>query len=100
MPMNRALYPANWREIALAVKEAAGWKCSECGAQCYRPGERVTDHRLVLTVHHLDADPSDCAPGNLRALCAVCHLQADAVRHGRHAAETRRQRLEVLHANK
>jgi len=24
-------YPADWREIAAKVKQAAGWKCVRCG---------------------------------------------------------------------
>lgn len=24
-------YPANWAQIAVAVKEAAGWRCVRCG---------------------------------------------------------------------
>jgi hypothetical protein len=32
----------------------------------------------VLTVAHLNQDPSDNDPTNLRALCAPCHLRHDA----------------------
>jgi len=77
MPMNRALYPANWEEIAFAVKETAGWRCQECGKACYQPGERVITRRLVLTVHHRDGNPGNCESDNLVALCAPCHLRAD-----------------------
>lgn len=31
MPMNRRLYPDDWEEIALAVKDEADWKCEGCG---------------------------------------------------------------------
>ena len=31
MPMNKALYPPNWKEIARAAKTRAGWKCEQCG---------------------------------------------------------------------
>ena len=34
MPMDEARYPANWREIARQVKEAAGWWCQGCGKMC------------------------------------------------------------------
>ena len=77
MPMNRALYPANWGEIASAIKKAAAWHCQWCGKACYQPGERVVTRRLVLTVHHLDGNPGNCDAGNLVALCAPCHLRAD-----------------------
>lgn len=34
--------------------------------------------RFVLTVAHLDQNPSNNDPGNLKALCSVCHLRHDA----------------------
>jgi hypothetical protein len=49
MPMQRDQYPSNWDEIALAIKEAAGWRCQECGMQCRRPGEIFDTHRRTLT---------------------------------------------------
>lgn len=45
MPMNRALYPDDWEERALAIKTAAGWRCENCDRPCLRPGER--DHDLA-----------------------------------------------------
>lgn len=39
MPMERERYPADWQRIALAKKEAVGWRCERCGKQCRRPGE-------------------------------------------------------------
>ena len=61
-------YPENWKEIARAVKDAAGWMCVRCGA--------VHDPQIgyTLTVHHLDIDPSNCAWWNIPALCQRCHL--------------------------
>lgn len=93
MPMDKTRYPANWGEIAAAVKEAAGWKCAECGKQCRRPGEKLdtpgkAGHQFTLTVHHINHQPEDCRPENLVALCAPCHLRADA----KHHAESRRKR--------
>lgn len=87
MPMNRSLYPADWDAIAFSIKDAAGWKCQECGMQCRRPGEPFDTHRRTLTVAHLNHDPADCRPENLKALCSGCHLRYDA----RHHAETRRK---------
>ena len=34
--------------------------------------------RFTLTVSHLDHNPQNCAPENLKALCAPCHLRYDA----------------------
>jgi hypothetical protein len=78
MPMKRELYPDDWEEIATRIKDAADWKCQECGVQCYRPGERNDNRRFTLTVAHLNHEPADCRPENLKALCSVCHLQYDA----------------------
>lgn len=77
MPMDRARYPKDWEATALAVKEAAGWKCQACGAQCRRPGEPFDTHRRTLTVAHLDHDPENPA-ARLAAYCAPCHLRYDA----------------------
>lgn len=85
--MRRELYPANWEQIALAVKERADWKCEGCGKQCRRPGEPFDTHRRTLTVSHKNHIPADCRAENLQALCAPCHLRYDASHH----AETRRK---------
>jgi 5-methylcytosine-specific restriction endonuclease McrA len=64
-----ATYPADWKQIATAVKEAAGWTCVRCGApHVNQPGH-------TLTIHHLDMDPSNSRWWNLLPLCCPCHLQ-------------------------
>ncbi|ABW31120.1 hypothetical protein [Acaryochloris marina] len=102
MPMIRARYPDNWDEIALQVKDAADWCCTECGKPCRKPGvewlhfsfwlmithpewfpitserEEQKPQRFTLTVAHLDQDPQNNHPDNLKALCAPCHLKFDA----------------------
>ncbi len=72
MPWKRHRYPANWDAIATAVKVAAGWRCEHCG----HPHDPATGH--VLTVHHLDMNPANCADENLVALCQRCHLRIQA----------------------
>lgn len=61
-------YPADWRQIALATKEAAGWRCVRCDAAHSRHGWRI------LTVHHIDGDKGNCRWWNIAALCQRCHL--------------------------
>jgi 5-methylcytosine-specific restriction endonuclease McrA len=90
MPANKNLYPPDWQRIALTVKCQADWRCQCCNVQCYRPGEKVLDHKLVLTVHHKDHIPANSDYSNLIALCAPCHLRADADHHAKNAARTRR----------
>ena len=60
-------YPPDWDQIAQKVKEDSGWCCVRCGIP-NQPGH-------VLTVHHLDMNPANCAWFNLLALCQQCHLQ-------------------------
>jgi len=72
-------YPDNWREIALSVKENAGWRCTKCRQQCLRPGKQsglTKSERcaLTLTVHHRNRIPEDNRLENLVALCTACHL--------------------------
>jgi 5-methylcytosine-specific restriction endonuclease McrA len=65
-------YPPDWPQIALQVKEAAGWKCVRCG----HPHDPASGH--TLTVHHIDMNPANCAWWNLAALCQRCHLTIQA----------------------
>lgn len=95
MPMDRSRYPDNWEEIAFEVKSEANWMCADCGRPCRPPGQswpefafyvaelgywKDLDHpqRFTLTVAHLDQNPSNNDPANLRSLCAGCHLRHDA----------------------
>jgi|WetSurMetagenome_2_1015567.scaffolds.fasta_scaffold295832_2 hypothetical protein len=63
-------YPPNWNQIAEQVKTEAGWKCVRC-QHIHEPGH-------ILTVHHLDMNPSHCEWWNLVALCQQCHLSIQA----------------------
>ena len=65
-----SVYPDNWKEISEHTKEEAGWLCIRCGAAS-EPG-------YILTVHHLDLDPSNSEWWNLAALCQRCHLVIQA----------------------
>jgi hypothetical protein len=68
MPMDLSRYPQNWREIARRVKDAADWRCEQCG----HPHEPQAGYSL--TVHHIDGDPRNSCSWNLVALCQRCHL--------------------------
>jgi hypothetical protein len=61
-------YPADWPDVARAVKETAGWRC----VRCDHP--HAPDVGRCLTVHHLDGDKSNSRWWNLAALCQACHL--------------------------
>lgn len=95
-PENRARYPANWKAISLAVREAAAWRCEgstdfpNCRAAQGEP-HPDTGSKVVLTVAHLDHQPENCARANLRAMCQRCHLNYDRDHHARTRAATRRE---------
>ena len=63
-------YAENWREIARAIKEKAGWCCEAC----HHPHDPAAGY--TLTVHHIDGNSLNDKPWNLAALCQRCHLWA------------------------
>lgn len=93
-------YAPNWPQLSLEIRQAAQWQCQDCQRPCRRPDESVADlaarlwgtrwlgdlyegstaypQRFVLTTAHLDQDPGNNDPANLRALCSVCHLRFDS----------------------
>ncbi len=97
--MRRHLYPSDWREISLRIRERATGRC-ECVGQCGLHHERRCEERhgelakwargrVVLTAAHLNHIPADCRDENLRAMCQRCHLRYDQRMHQVHARETR-----------
>jgi hypothetical protein len=79
---NKARYPKDWKAISLAARERAGNRCEgspafpDCRAENGKP-HPATGSRVVLTVAHLDHQPENCAPENLRAWCQRCHNTYD-----------------------
>lgn len=51
---------------------------------------------IVLTVAHLNHDPTDCRPENLRAMCQRHHLAHDHDHHRANAQATRRAKSGTL----
>ncbi len=91
-PENKKIYPKNWKQISLAIRERAQGKCEFCGAKNYEPHPR-TGSKVILTVAHLDHIPSNCNPENLKALCQRCHLTYDAKHHADNARKTRAEKF-------
>lgn len=95
-PENRARYPADWKAISVSVRERAGWHCEgspdfpDCHAANGEP-HPDTGSKVVLTVAHLDHQPENCAPENLRAMCQRCHLNYDREHHAQTRAATKRE---------
>jgi len=85
---NKALYPKDWKLVSKRIRTERGNKCEQCGA-VYREANPFNDLPTILTVAHLDHDPTNCAEDNLKCLCTVCHLQYDAPHHAANAKKTR-----------
>ena len=95
-PENRKRYPKNWKEIRKQILERANNRCEFCGVENHTLRYHVSEKdgieiptRVVLTIAHLDHQPENCDPENLRALCQRCHNKYDA----KHRAETRSHTL-------
>lgn len=99
MPINpklKPLYPSDWRMISYRIRfERAHGMCERCGAVHLQP-HPVNGKKTVLTVAHLNHDPSDNREENLACLCARCHLKHDLSHHIQNAKETRRNKRKHL----
>jgi 5-methylcytosine-specific restriction endonuclease McrA len=110
-PENKDLYLSRkeWKVIRAEILERAENRCEFCsienGALGWRDTEGTFCHgepmscceedarkfiRIVLTIAHLDHDPTNNDPENLRALCQRCHNTHDAPHRQMNAAKTRR----------
>lgn len=113
---NRKLYPKNWPEIRARILARANDCCEFCGVKNHAVGyrsdngnfvnvdiskyyeessfyeEAMNAFKIVLTVAHLDHDPRNNDPSNLRALCQRCHNNHDKEHRQANARATRRAR--------
>lgn len=113
------LYPSNWRAIRAEIMRRAeigdGFSQCECDGECglhrTTPGPRRCEEihnspakwargKVVLTIAHLNHDPTDNRPENLKALCNRCHLRYDSEHHQRNAAATRRRKKDEAHTGR
>ena len=53
------------------LAEARGYKCEVCGVSDWQ------DKPITLHVDHLNGDPSNDRPDNLRLICPNCHSQTE-----------------------
>ncbi len=121
MPWDKSKYPANWDEIRAAILQRAGDRCEGCGVPNHERGARdchgkwrsesyleglCSDMgdmlfpdgypdiiRLVLTIAHLDHNPQNNDPDNLRAYCQLCHNRHDAAMRAEHRRQTRLKKI-------
>lgn len=118
-PENRDRYPPSWRALSDGIRFGrAGSRC-ECAGECgidhqaearlwdndstkpevARPFRRCqavhglphpeTGSAVVLTVGHLDHQPENVDPTNLRAWCQRCHNRYDGPHRRANARRTR-----------
>lgn len=96
-PEQKALYPAEWPTISRRIRsERAVGVCEFCREAVNGQPHPITGSKVVLTVAHLDHDPTHCDDSNLAAMCQRCHLTYDAPLHRENAARTRRRKLPQL----
>lgn len=76
-PHHSEHYPVDWPHIARSIKEACGWRCTQCDKLCRRPGELWLGWEYTLTIAHLD-QCYDTPIVTVAALCVPCHLKLDA----------------------
>ena len=102
-PERQKIYPGGslrspeWLAIRRAILERARHACE--GAPGLHPDCRAangaphpeTGSRVVLTIAHLDHDPTNNDPTNLRALCQRCHNAYDAPFRRANAMRRRRR---------
>ncbi|HEY5800339.1 MAG TPA: hypothetical protein VIT92_08960 [Burkholderiaceae bacterium] len=86
-------------DIDTYMTDEAEVYCANTGAHLGR--KRMSDYEvlrmtdIVLTIAHLDHQPENRDPENLRAWCQRCHLRYDAAHHAQTARETRHARKAV-----
>jgi len=72
MPWQKELYPPNWREISLRIRERDGGRCKFCGAENGKP-HPVMGYNVILIVTHLNHNIFCNTDDNLAALCNACY---------------------------
>ena len=93
---NRQLYPPNWKELAQACKERAGWQCEHCGVAQFTllQSRKGTPYIVYLHAAHKHHDKESAAP-ELLCLCISCHARLDK-EHQEQEARVRLERLKHL----
>ena len=86
-PENRHRYPPRkqWHEIRATILKRANHRCEFCGVENYTVRHNA---KIYLAVAHLDQQPENNHPNNLKALCQRCHLKHDAPYRRIHFRET------------
>ena len=75
-PEKRCLYSPDWDRISKLIRDRAGDRCELCQVPNGGTNPR-TGSLVVLTVHHINGDPTDNRRMNLIALCQEHHNRLD-----------------------
>ncbi|WP_062120433.1 hypothetical protein [Aureimonas sp. AU40] len=79
-PEDRDLYPVDWPQLSWAIRfKRAGGCCEGCGVA--HGTEISKTYTVRLACAHVDHDPTNNDPANLRAFCQRCHMLHDAPEH-------------------
>lgn len=113
-----SIHSAEWKTLRATILLRAGNKCELCGVKNHQLGIRDLDgqfwieteyanmtpilksnfsknahfFKIVLTIAHLDHNPGNNHPANLRALCQRCHNRHDAGYRSENARKTRERK--------
>lgn len=95
-PEHRWLYPIDWPQLSATIRFGrARGQCEGCGRPHGLEVRQLEDGRwtrVVLATAHLDHDPTNNRPANLKALCQRCHITHDRQEHSRRRWLTHRMR--------
>ena len=94
MKFHAERYQKGWAKISRQIREERGNKCEECGA-AYNLHPALGETLVILTCAHLDHDPSNNAPENIKVFCRPCHLRYDRFDNARAAAETMKKKKDA-----
>ncbi len=105
MPIRKELRPLyrtpEYKAARAACRERANDHCEQCGKLNgqleWRFAAEEAAHQVLIQcgAAHLDNDPSNNAPKNLKWLCRGCHLRTDAMHH-KHTRATRKDAARPL----
>jgi len=59
-------YSSDWNKISEQVRADCNWTCEKCNV-------KLSSHRNLMHVHHVDGVKNNNQRKNLKALCAACH---------------------------
>ncbi len=85
MPIKRELYPGNWNEISLRIRQVRAQSQCECTGECglhddcrceevNRTQAKHAKGKVVLNDAQLTQIQSVCRDEDLKVLCQSCHL--------------------------